>query len=1618
MNKTFNDEMRIMKGLKIKSFSLVILMVLMSISSIPIQNLTLTEEEINLTSGRAMACTGDICLNEAMPNPNGYDDAAWPGGEWMEVTNVGTQAVDVRNFQLENKASKTITFDSNSIVGYNANNASTYTLNPGDYMVIARNGYSNFYLANSFDSITLLDSTGNAIDQASWNSSSSGISLEETTPATADWVNTANPTPGQSNNNTPAPVQTYPADLVMNEVMPNPWPSYDNATYPGGEWIEILNTGQTDFDVSQIYLEDLAGNVINPNSSHLISSSSLSGTNLAPGGYAIMAVNGLSTYGMLNNAQETMFMKWSNGTIAQEIEWRNAEPGYSYCEDSTNPNATWIICAWPTPGDASIPVIQQPVQISDLELSEIVPHANGEGQNFPVGEWIELYNNGSMTLNLIDFTIMDAMGNVTQLNQANIVTNETQNSTFIAPNEYRIIQFTEDTELWNRSNNIFLMDNAMNVIDTATWRTIPTIDAALIRDSDPTGVWKEAVFQTPHQPQPGELDAPTYNLSIHEIMPNPFGNDENAYPQGEWVEILNYGSDAIDIAGFKLKASSRTLTLDSNRLPYTNDTVLQSGQVALVSLSTSSSFYLKNSGQDSLALVTSNDYIVDSVDWTATVEGETMVDPSSSHAGAGPDGNANGQISVLITSAWPTPNQENPQWPAYTGPITLDLTEIYPFCPNTNEEYEDDWFEFHNTGTEVIDLARWQIINSDGEKWFIRGDRIHNNSGPQSPIPVAPDHRIVVQLDNWSVSGLGDSVEIRNPDSVLVQTYSWSTVSECQSISQDESGNWVRNPWITPGMPEPTLSDYAGAEDIKFSRIMPDGTHSLSSNMEFFELSNVGQKNAVLSSWQVTRVTSSGSTFSSTFENINLESGKSVIIGADASALSIFETGAVQSMSEVMTVPLYLPDDGGALQLITSSGEIADTVVWGNGDTTIEGWSGTSVMMSVSDIDNYIYHRGDNCGEFSDTNTSTDWMHRWSVLGATTICNQDTVQSEMEVIPLLGPETGIVDILAWIQGATSTLEIMMYQIQHPLIVEALIDAEERGVEVSIVLDAGESWWKNYDLETQKGMAAELVDNGVEVFWFGIDSDDAYAYLHAKIAVRDSSSVWISSGNWKSSSLPNPSDSGNREWSAIIHSEAFAQQVKENMMIEFDSSLSYIDEARSSDRPNGWVLPQWSGVIGPTTDGITANVSADLFTCPDTCLEEISTMISNADSQILLSLQYLEIDWYWGWSTNPVLQSLEEAAQRGVEIKLIVNGAFLDEDIQDIVDRFNEDWNATMGYDVSAVIMSSDESVEKLHNKGAIIDGESVLISSINWGDSALLRNREYGVLLTSPEVTAPYLASWYEDWDRLDSQTDTDNDGLPDYWEVEHGMNRTWRFAGGPGVLESSLDPDNDGFDNLAEFQAGTDPNVFNEDGEIVDPNDGNDTNNNQTQNGNNQTVGQDNNTTNQTEEVDSDNDGVIDSADECSDTPAGQFVDAGGCTNAQRSALNVESESEDESTGFPFMTIMMLLAVVLFAVAIYGITQAGKNSEDKLASANEEFSKYNESVFEEANVADSKWSSPVLNHNQAEPDSGSGLSDDDIAKFPGWDRALIEGYIEQGWTIEQLSNYYQEEVSKHQNEA
>ncbi|MBT6684068.1 MAG: hypothetical protein HOB55_04330, partial [Euryarchaeota archaeon] len=70
---------------------------------------------------------------------------------------------------------------------------------------------------------------------------------------------------------------------------------------------------------------------------------------------------------------------------------------------------------------------------------------------------------------------------------------------------------------------------------------------------------------------------------------------------------------------------------------------------------------------------------------------------------------------------------------------------------------------------------------------------------------------------------------------------------------------------------------------------------------------------------------------------------------------------------------------------------------------------------------------------------------------------------------------------------------------------------------------------------------------------------------------------------------------------------------------------------------------------------------------------------------------------------------------------------------------------------------------------------------------------------------------------------DTDNDGMPDGWEVSYGLDPN-------SASDSSADPDGDGLTNSEEYSAGTNPNSADTDGDGTsdandafpnDPNDG-----------------------------------------------------------------------------------------------------------------------------------------------------------------------------------------------------
>ena len=85
----------------------LILLFLLSLAS-PLAAVMQEHQEASRTSARSTACTGYICINEVIPNPNGYDDALYPNGEWFELYNSGTVDVDLTGWKATTSASKTL----------------------------------------------------------------------------------------------------------------------------------------------------------------------------------------------------------------------------------------------------------------------------------------------------------------------------------------------------------------------------------------------------------------------------------------------------------------------------------------------------------------------------------------------------------------------------------------------------------------------------------------------------------------------------------------------------------------------------------------------------------------------------------------------------------------------------------------------------------------------------------------------------------------------------------------------------------------------------------------------------------------------------------------------------------------------------------------------------------------------------------------------------------------------------------------------------------------------------------------------------------------------------------------------------------------------------------------------------------------------------------------------------------------------------------------------------------------------------------------------------------------------------------------------------------------------
>ena len=280
-------------------------------------------------------------------------------------------------------------------------------------------------------------------------------------------------------------------------------------------------------------------------------------------------------------------------------------------------------CFLPTPGSENSAYWESIENgTSPILITEILVNSSSDGTPYPDGEWLELYNTDSIALDLLGWKIMDGMGNLTLIDSYTLVNNATQLGTTISGGERRLVQFYMGTELWKNYNNIMLLDQNDNVVHKAWYTNDPMLNVSLIESEDPLGEWVPASWPTPGQPEPRTTSI-TGDVAFNEILPDAIGNDTDDWPGGEWIELINTGNQSVDLANWHFTSGSRNFNINVHQLPMKDNTVVMPGEIVLVAINGTQSFYLRNAAGDTIELRDSSNQIISTITYTSSTEGES-----------------------------------------------------------------------------------------------------------------------------------------------------------------------------------------------------------------------------------------------------------------------------------------------------------------------------------------------------------------------------------------------------------------------------------------------------------------------------------------------------------------------------------------------------------------------------------------------------------------------------------------------------------------------------------------------------------------------------------------------------------------------------------------------------------------------------------------------------------------------------------------------------------------------------------------------------------------------------------------------------------------------------------
>jgi hypothetical protein len=393
--------------------------------------------------------------------------------------------------------------------------------------------------------------------------------------------------------------------------------------------------------------------------------------------------------------------------------------------------------------------------------------------------------------------------------------------------------------------------------------------------------------------------------------------------------------------------------------------------------------------------------------------------------------------------------------------------------------------------------------------------------------------------------------------------------------------------------------------------------------------------------------------------------------------------------------------------------------------------------------------------------------------------NLPLVNEPMEMTICVSPEAGWGELETFLGETKSTLTVAMYQFTAPHIFKAIeqaVSPAKRTFELILhpvpekpaktgvkandlneeddVIDPLESEMKKRFEQTWATLISKKNPNGLF----------ASAY-HIKVAVRDSSAVWLSSGNWQSSNQPdvhpfadNPEDlpagfqrKYNRDYHAIIKNDKLAAIYEFYIKRDFEQSAAQAGASASFAQPDN-LAPEPDLFVPIDQDDpaefakpkqlfpplrLNRKVSVQPLLTPDNYAEKAIELIKSAETSVWFQNQYINFrgtdDDFAEFKL--LIGALKEKIDKGLEVRIICRDMMKQESLDVLI-----------ALDFPKDVFRFQPAC---HNKTIIVDGKVVMFGSHNWSNEGVATNRDASLIFDDAEIAA-YLAKVYDyDWNTL-----------------------------------------------------------------------------------------------------------------------------------------------------------------------------------------------------------------------------------------------------------------------------